>query len=130
MDIFRIAAVGIISALIAVTLRAWRPELAAAVGIAAGLVLILGMADTLFALFSQFEAIIDGSGIDTQYFMLVLKLIGIAYITKFAADICRDSGESAIASKVELAGKAAVLALTVPVIGSFLSLVIETMNAF
>ena len=42
MDIFRIAAVGIISALIAVTLRTWRPELAAAVGIAAGLVLIFG----------------------------------------------------------------------------------------
>ena len=130
MDIFQIAAVGIIGALIAVTLRNWRPELAAAVGIAAGIVLVLGMADTVLGLFSEFKNIIDASGVDTQYFMLVLKLIGIAYITKFAADICRDSGESAIASKVELAGKTAVLALTVPVISAFLTLVIETLNAF
>jgi stage III sporulation protein AD len=130
MEIFQIAAVGIISALIAVTLKGWRPELAAAVGIAAGTALMLSMAGALEGIFAEFDAVISKCGIAPEYFRLVIKLTGIAYITKFAGEICRDCGENAIAAKVELAGKVAVLSLTVPVISAFLNLVIETLNSF
>lgn len=79
---------------------------------------------------SEFDGLIARCGIEPRYFKLVVKLSGIAYVTKFAGDICRDSGESAIGAKVELAGKVMVFALTVPVISDFLNLVIETLDAF
>lgn len=130
MEIFQIVAIGIISAIFAVTIRSWRPELAAAVGIAAGLALFFSIAKDLGEVFSEFDGIISKCGITPEYIRLVVKLTGIAYITKFAGELCRDCGENAIAVKVELAGKVMVLALTTPVIGTFLNLVIEMMNAF
>lgn len=130
MDIFRIAAVGIISAMIAVTVKKWRPEFAAAIGIAAGVGILFFMADSLKSVISGFEEIIERSGISPDFIRTVIKLTGIAYITKFATEVCRDSGENAIAAKVELAGKIAVLVITLPILSSFLNLITETLNSF
>ena len=130
MDIFRIAAIGIISAIISVTIKNWRPELAILVAIAAGIVLIPLITGVLNGAIGEFEKIISDCGVSLEYFSLVIKLIGISYITKFATETCRDCGENAIAAKVELAGKVAVLALCVPVIGTFLNLVKETLTSF
>lgn len=130
MDIFQMVGIGIISALLAVTVKRWRPEMAVAIGIAAGIALMLSMAGTLEGIFAEFNGIVSKCGIAPEYLQLVVKLTGIAYITKFAGEICRDCGENAIAVKVELAGKVTVLALTMPVIGAFLNLVIETLSSF
>ena len=54
------------------------------------------------------------SGNQTVYFKTALKALGIAYLTNFTADICRDFGQSALASMAELAGKCAIFALSVP----------------
>jgi len=48
-----------------------------------------------------------------------LKIIGISYIVEFAVNVCKDSGESAVASKIELAGKCVILVLGITIIGNF-----------
>ena len=65
--------------------------------------------------------------IDLVYFSTLLKIIGIAYIAEFGAEVCRDAGEGAIASKVELAGKVIIIILAVPIITSLLDLIISVM---
>ncbi len=130
MDIFRIAAIGIISAIISVTIKNWRSEMAILVAVAAGAVLIPQIAGVLDKVIGEFEKIISDCGISLEYFTLIIKLIGISYITKFATETCKDCGENAIGAKIELAGKAAILALCVPVIGAFLNMVKETLNSF
>ena len=62
-----------------------------------------------------------------MYFTAVLKITGIAYITEFGAEICRDAGEGAIAAKVEMAGKVIIVALAIPVISSLIDLVLRIM---
>lgn len=128
MDILKIAAIGIISAIAAVTVKNWRPELAAVVSIAGGLILLFYISGAFGDILSQFDTVLDSCKIAPEYIGLVVRLTGIAYITKFACELCRDCGENAIAVKLELAGKTAVMILTVPVIISFLSMVIETLN--
>ena len=130
MEVFKIAEIGVFSAILALTLRKWQPELAMATVIGAGVILVFCIADELSGVIYEFERIIMKCGIAPEYFKLVLKLSGIAYLSKFTADICRDSGESAIAGKIELSGKIMVFALTVPVISDFLELVINTLDAF
>ena len=56
------------------------------------------------------------AGVNQQYFFIALKTVALGYITQFVADTCRDFGFSAIASKAELAGKAAIFLLCVPLI--------------
>jgi len=57
----------------------------------------------------------------------ILKIIGIAYIAEFGAEVCKDAGEGAIASKIELAGKVIIIVLAAPIITSLLDLIVEIM---
>ena len=130
METFKIAAIGIVSALLAITLKKNHPELSASIGIACGVIIFSSIAGSFFSIIDEFRFIIEKSGLSPVYFKTILKISGIAYITKFASEICRDSGENAIASKIEFGGKISILALTVPIIGDFLNLIIETMSSF
>lgn len=125
MEAFQIAGIGIIGAILALTIKKWQPELSMTVAIAVGIILVFSVLNSLGDILIQFDDIISDCGISPQYLKLVVKLTGIAYITKFASDICRDAGETAIAGKVDFAGKIIVFSLTIPVISAFLNLIIE-----
>ena len=50
-----------------------------------------------------------------------MKTLGICFLTQFAVDSCKDAGESALASKVELAGKVTVVVMALPLFQSIAS---------
>jgi stage III sporulation protein AD len=56
------------------------------------------------------------------YVETILKIIGIAYIAEFGAQITKDAGQGAIASKIELGGKVLILSMAIPI----LTVIIET----
>ena len=100
--------------ILAVLFRQHKPEYAPLISLAAGLAVVFLLLGQLEPIFSQMEEILQQAGIGTEYIAVLLKSLGICYITQLAADTCRDAGESAIASKMELAGKITVLTLAVP----------------
>lgn len=127
MDILQIIGVGIIATVIIVVLKAQRPEIAVQISIVAGIFiffLIAGKLSTVIGLLSDYA---DKANIDMSYLDILLKIIGIAYIAEFGAEVCRDAGESSIASKIELAGKVLIIVLAVPIITSLLDLIIKIM---
>ena len=69
----------------------------------------------------EITEILSNYGIKTEYFKVALKAVGIAYITDFIADVCRESGQISLASKAELAGKTAIFLLSVPLLISVLN---------
>lgn len=64
-------------------------------------------------------------GITSDYLKIVIKSLGIAVLTQFAADLCRDAGESAMGSKVEFVGKLMIAALAIPLAKALLELALE-----
>ena len=106
--------IGLIGMILAVLFRRHEPEYAPLISLAAGLAVVFLLLGQLEPIFSQMEEILRQAGIGTEYIAVLLKSLGICYITQLAADTCRDAGESAIASKMELAGKITVLTLAVP----------------
>ena len=106
--------IGLIGMILAVLFRQHKPEYAPLISFAAGLAVVFLLLGQLEPIFSQMEEILRQAGIGTEYITVLLKSLGICYITQLAADTCRDAGESAIASKMELAGKITVLTLAVP----------------
>ena len=121
MDIFSIAAIGIIGAVLAVTIKQTRPELSVMVSLVTCIVLLLYTSTSLGDILNQFSQIVSKSGIDASYFKIALKACAIAYITEFASALCKDAGENAIAVKTEFAGKISILLLSIPIIFSFIS---------
>ena len=120
MEIFKILAICIITAVLAVVLKQQKGEYALMVALAGGTVVILYIIKGVLSPIEYINEKLLKSGINTQYFAVALKALGISYVTGFIADICRDSGQASLASKAELAGKCAIFIISVPLIGAVL----------
>ena len=62
--------------------------------------------DDTFQDFSRDQPIrelISAAGISGEYGVILLKTLGVCFLTQLSADSCRDAGEGALAAKVELA---------------------------
>lgn len=127
MEILQIVGLGIVATVIIVVLKVQRPEMAVQVSIVTGIVVFLLIAGKLSAVIDLLSSFTKKVNIDMVYLATLLKIIGIAYIAEFGAEICRDAGEGAIASKIELAGKVIIVVLAVPIITSLLDLIINIM---
>lgn len=123
MDIFKVAGIGIAAATIAVFIKNWKPELAMQVSLAAALIILAAVIPYLKTITAMLGDISNQAGIDSGQIALILKIVGIAYIAQFAAELCRDSGETAIASKIELAGKLIIMTLSMPIMYGLLEVV-------
>lgn len=127
MDILQIIGLAIIATVIIAVIKGQRPEIAIQISIAAGIIvfaMILGKVTAVIELLNSYAQKVN---IDTIYISTLLKIVGIAYIAEFGAEVCKDAGEGAIASKVELAGKVVIVVLAVPIITSLLDLIIRIM---
>ena len=129
MDIFKIIAVGLVGGILTMTVRQYRPEYGVITALAAVTVILFFTLDTLSAAINQITLITEKSGVETRYIAAVMKVVGVAYITQFGAEILRDGGENAIAMKVETAGKVFILGLTLPVMGEFLEVCVNALSA-
>lgn len=128
MDIFRIIAIGLIGGILTMTVRQYKSEYGILVALVTVTVILFLTLDTLSAAIEQITAITEKSGVDTRYITAVMKVVGVAYITQFGAEMLRDSGEGAIAMKVELAGKVFILGLTLPIVSEFLEVCVNALS--
>jgi stage III sporulation protein AD len=125
MEIMRIVVIGIVAAVLAVLLREERPEIAFMVSIVTGLVIFIFLITKLDSVMTVLKYFASKASIDVLYFSTILKVIAIAYITEFGAQICRDAGEGAIASKIELAGKVLIMVIAIPILAALMDIMIK-----
>jgi len=123
VHVLKFAVLGVAAAVLAVVVKNQRPELALVLSLAAGGLLILLSLGHLQTVVGFVGEMSRQYGIREDYIGIALKVTGIAVLADLAVQLCKDAGESAIASKVELGGKAAMVVIALPVIESLLSLV-------
>ncbi|HHU30722.1 MAG: stage III sporulation protein AD [Bacillota bacterium] len=126
MEIIQIVAFALIAAFLATVLREYNPFYAALVAVVAGVIIFLRVTFYLSAVLGYLTEISAQADVSPVYLGLLLKIVGIAYLVEFAAQICRDTGEGIIAQKVEFAGKLLILVMSMPL----LSAVLETILKF
>lgn len=126
MDIARVLAVCVVATVIVVLLRSQRPDLAVWLSIVTGVVVFSAMLGHISYLVRALTDIASRTKSGNVYFNTVLKVIGVAYLAGFGAEVCRDAGEGAIATKLEFAGKVMILVMALPVLVA----VLETITRF
>lgn len=124
MEIVKIAIIGIVAGVLVVTVKQKQPELGMQVSIVAGLIIFIYVLDYLMTAVDYIRDIVTKYDIPYESITIVLKIIGIAYICEFAAEILKDTGESSLASKVELGGRVFIIVLSLPIITSFMNMVL------
>ncbi len=119
-----IAVVGVMlcAAMLAVVLRQQRPELAMCLGLAAAVAVTILLVRQIAPLISTMRRLLTLTALPSEGFGVVLKAAGVCLLTQITADTCRDAGETALASKAELAGRVIMLILAVPLFEELLSL--------
>lgn len=114
MTVYTVVAVGVLGAVLTLTVRQLKPELGLFVSAAAGILILLLAVAELSGTLDALEALALHYEIPSDYVGLLVKIIGITCLVQFGVQICKDAGESAIASRVEFGGRTLILALTLP----------------
>lgn len=122
MQIVGIAGVAILAAVIAVMLRRGTGEYAMVLRLAAGALILLLILQAAAPALQQINHLLELSGIDSTYAGILFRTLGVTFLTQFAADACRDAGENALGSKVELAGRVSILVLALPLFAKVTSI--------
>lgn len=115
MDVLQLVGFAIVTLVVLVAVRPQRPEVALTITIVAGAAILVAVLSKVQNIIMVITDLSQRANIENPYLAVVLKVIGVAYLAGFAAEVCKDAGEGALASKVEVAGKIIILALAVPV---------------
>ena len=116
MGIFQIVAVGILGAVLAIIVKKQHPEMALLMTITASVIIFMMVMPMLAEVVGLFRHIGDLAGEQTTYVTLALRVIGVAYMAELGASVCSDAGETAIATKIDMAGRVIILIMAMPVI--------------
>ena len=123
MEIIKIAGIALAGVITVSIVKGFKPELSIYIVIAT-VIIIFGIAvDRLIVVFQFLQTVYDQLTYGKTFFPIIMKVLAVAYLADFTAQICKDSGESAIAGKVELAGKIVIFYLAVPILLSILELI-------
>jgi stage III sporulation protein AD len=122
MEIVTIAALCLIVTVI-IKLFDDKKEIALYIKIAAAGLILGGVVLYVSPVADTINTIFDKAGASDTYINILFKALGICYITQFASDICKDSGEGALATQIEIAGKITLLLLSLPLFEALTDLV-------
>lgn len=121
--VLKIIAIGFIGTITVVIMRNVKPEVSVFVAIATGVIILIGISEKLTEVVSAFTSLADKSGLSAPVFSSVIRIIGIGYITEYAASVCEDNNCSSIAKKIQLSGKVIIFAMALPIITGIIDIV-------
>lgn len=127
MEIVKIVSFAFITLFVVLILKGEKQVLAVQISIIAGVLIFLFMVSKITAVMELLEQLALKANIDFVYLNTVFKILGIAYLASFCSEICKDAGESNLASKVEFAGKILILVLAIPILMGVLNSILKIM---
>jgi stage III sporulation protein AD len=127
MEIVKVVAFAFIALMIVMLFKDKREDIAVEISVAAGILIFLFMITKVTSVLQFLQQLAVKANIDVIYLTTVFKILGIAYLASFCGEICKDAGQSSIASKVEFAGKILILVLAIPILMAVLQSILRIM---
>ena len=125
MEIIKIIGIALVALVIIIMLKQYRPEYAIFISILTGILILFLVMDRLTGIVYLIQSINSKFSLNTQFIALLIKITGIAFLSEFAVSVCKDSGEAAIASKIELGSKIIIVSMSIPIISSLLEIILK-----
>ncbi|MCD8108103.1 MAG: stage III sporulation AC/AD family protein [Oscillospiraceae bacterium] len=123
MDILAIAALCIVTAIIAKTIQPTNQDIAIVITIAGVAAVAFSIIGTISDVLYEVESLASISEVNSSYISIVFRVLGICYVCEISSSCCRDCGESALASVIDIAGRIAVSVICLPLVKSFIEAV-------
>ncbi len=129
MEIIQVVGLGFIVTILSLILKEQKPLFAFLLSTVTGIFIFLFLIGKISAVIQVLEELATQSNINLVFLKTILKIIGIAYIAEFGAQIVRDAGQESIASKIELAGKVIIMVMAIPIITVIVETVVKLLPA-
>ncbi|MCM3698300.1 stage III sporulation protein AD [Paenibacillus macerans] len=129
MEIIQVVGLGLIATVLILVIKEQKPMFAFLIAASTGILIFLYLIGKIGSIIGVLEDLAEKSGVQMIYLKTILKIIGIAYIAEFGAQIVRDAGQESIASKIEMAGKVLIMVLAIPIISIIIETVIKLLPA-
>ena len=124
MEIIQIVGLGLIAAVISLILKEQQPLFSFLLVLITGAFILMFLVGKISSVIQMLEELVQKSNVNPVFWKTILKIIGIAYIAEFGAQIVRDAGQESIALKIELAGKILIMILAIPIISALIQTVL------
>lgn len=124
MEVIKIVGVSIFAVIMIIILKNYRPEMALVLSIITGIGIMLYAISKMSSVINVLNDLVSKSGVNTDFLLIIIKVIGITYIVEFGKNVCIDAGQSSIATKLEMAGKVVIVVLTIPLISSLVNVLV------
>ena len=124
MEIFKIVAVGVISAILIVYLKHLNSDLAMPLTVCCGIILLIMTVSYVEDFITLFTNLSQISGLDGTVLKIILKILAVSYLIEFSSALIEDFGLKSIADKVVFGGKVLILILSAPIIEGLISTVV------
>lgn len=123
MEIIKIAGIALTGVISASLLKSINKDISLYVILATAVIILIAVLGEISEIFSFIENIYDDITYGREFFPVIIKVLIIAYITDFTAQLCKDAGEGSIGSKVELAGKVIIFYVAMPILKAILEVI-------
>lgn len=124
-ELFKIIGIGIVTLIAYIIIKPLKPDIAVFISVIGVSIILISCLDGLVKIIDTLTDFVNKTGIDAGLFACVLKIVGIGYVSEFASNLCINAGNSSIADGISLAGKIAILVLSLPILSSLINLIIE-----
>lgn len=125
MEVIKIIAIALVALIIIVLLKQYKPEYTIFISLLTGALIILLVMDKLTGIINLLQSLANKTSINSTFLSLLIKITGIAFLSEFAVSICKDSGEAAIANKIEIGTKIIIISMSIPIITSLLEIILK-----
>lgn len=129
MEILQIVGIGVMTTILALVIKEQKPLFAFLLTVFVGAMIFLFLIGKISAVIQILQKLAEQSSVDMIFLKTILKIIGIAYIAEFGAQIVRDAGQESIAAKIELAGKILIMFMAIPIITVIIETVLKLLPA-
>lgn len=123
MSIISVCVLGVFAVLSALTLKNYNKEIAAMIILSAVVLLgiaVLPLLSELCVSVKEFSALANIPG---EYVSVLVKSLGMCYITQISVDLCKENGSQSVASQIEIAGKVLILVIAIPVYNDIIEMI-------
>ncbi|MDR2560041.1 MAG: stage III sporulation protein AC/AD protein family [Oscillospiraceae bacterium] len=123
MNITALVGLGLVAAVLSIILRQYNREFGLYIPLLAGIIILITVIVAMRPALDTVNNLMTAANMNNIYGQTLLKGLAVCYLTQLATDACKDAGETAIAGKLELAGKIAVVILSLPLFNSLVELI-------
>ncbi len=128
MDVMQMIGIGIVGALLMLSLRDVHPGMALMVSLAAGSLIAVALIGKLAGVVAVMGNLAAKAQLTDGYLYTMVRVIGVGYLSEFGAQVCRDAGAGGIAAKVELGGKLIILAMAAPIVVALVEMIVSVLR--